>query len=201
MLILKKVAVTGGISSGKTTVCRFLKDHGAYVISADEVVHQLLSPKTAIGQRIIQLLGKDVVIDDTFDKKKISKKVFSDPEKLRSLETILHPAVLQEIETHYEQLKKAKKYPLFVAEVPLLFESESEPFFDTVIAVIAPEALSRQRFQEGRQEIADEFDKRMARQMLPEEKAAKADFVLSNEGSLLQLKQKVEDLYPKLLKS
>lgn len=200
MLILKKVAVTGGISSGKSTVCRFLKNHGAYVVSADEVVHQLLSPDTTIGQKIIQLLGTDIVTGDTFDKAKISKKVFSHPEKLYGLEAILHPAVLQEIETQYEQIKQTKKHPLFVAEIPLLYESESETFFDAVIVVVAPVDLSRKRFQEVHSSSADEFDKRMARQWLPEEKAAKANFVISNDGSLSQLEHKVADLYPILLK-
>ena len=61
MLKLKKIAVTGGLAAGKTTVCQIFKELGAYVVSADEIVHQLLSPDTAVGQQVVSLLGSDIV--------------------------------------------------------------------------------------------------------------------------------------------
>jgi dephospho-CoA kinase len=76
VLTLKKVAVTGGLSSGKSSVCKILKECGAYVVNSDDIVHQLLDPHTAIGQQIIELLGAGVVVDGQFDRKKIAQAVF-----------------------------------------------------------------------------------------------------------------------------
>ncbi len=76
MLILKKVAITGGLSSGKSSVCKILKEMGAFVVSADDIVHQLLNPQTSIGHKIIELLGPGVVKGLQFDRTKIGTLVF-----------------------------------------------------------------------------------------------------------------------------
>ena len=85
MLKIKKVAVTGGLAAGKTTVCQLFKELGACVVSADEIVHQLLSPGTAVGQQVVSLLGSDIISDQGLDRKKIAAKVFSQPDLLLSL--------------------------------------------------------------------------------------------------------------------
>src|SRR5262245_55950333 len=103
MLILKKVAVTGGLSCGKSSVCRIFKELGAYVVSADDIVHQLLTPQTKPGQQVIELMGSDIVVDQHIDRSKIAKKVFGNLKLLKSLEQILHPAVRHEIDKKYQQ--------------------------------------------------------------------------------------------------
>ncbi|HSX12427.1 MAG TPA: dephospho-CoA kinase, partial [Rhabdochlamydiaceae bacterium] len=90
MLGLRKLAVTGGLSSGKTTVCKILESLGAYYISADQIVHRLLSPDTKIGKKIIDLLGPKILNGDQFDRAKIAKIVFSQKDTLNALEKILH---------------------------------------------------------------------------------------------------------------
>jgi len=118
MLKLKKIAITGGLAAGKTTVCQLFRDCGAYVMGADEIVHRLLSPHTRIGQEVIDLLGADILNDSQIDRKKVSEKVFPYPDKIRALERIIHPAVFDEIENEYQQIKKEGKYQLFIAETP-----------------------------------------------------------------------------------
>ena len=120
---LRKIAITGGLSCGKSSVCRIFKELGAYVISADEVVHQLLSPTTNLGRQVISLLGADIVVDKQIDRSKIAKKVFKQPALLQSLENLLHPAVRDEIEKQYQQIANQPSPPLFVVEIPLLFET------------------------------------------------------------------------------
>ncbi|MCI0381804.1 MAG: dephospho-CoA kinase [Chlamydiae bacterium] len=200
MLILRKIAVTGGLSSGKTSVCQILKKFGAYVVDADEIVHQLLSPKTKIGQEIIQLLGKEIISGDELDRAKIAKKVFSHPEKLQNLEKIIHPAVIHEIERQYSQVKKKNVYSLFVAEIPLLYESENEHLFDCVIAVVASPEIARSRFLSQPHREAEEFEKRMSRQWDMTQKAAKADFIIQNNGSFSDLEKSIKQIYPDLMK-
>lgn len=198
MLNLRKVAVTGGLSSGKTTVCHIFKEFGAYVVSADEIVHQLLSPDTDLGQQIIGLLGSDIVVNKKMVRSQIAKKVFDNPGLLQSLEKILHPAVQNEIRRQYEHVRNNGTAPLFVAEIPLLFEGNFN-HYDATIAVIASKEKSKKRFIRTTGYNEEEFDKRMARQLQPEEKARRADYVISNDGSLDDLHALVAAIYNKLI--
>lgn len=194
MLALKKVAVTGGVSCGKTTVCALLKESGAFVVSSDEIVHRLLSPQTAIGKQVIHLLGTDIVVGREIDRKKIANLVFSNPEKLHSLETLLHPVVREEIEHLYFSMKDHLDFTLFVAEVPLLYEANMESFFDHVITVIADPSIAQKRFP------GEYFAQRMERQALTSKKAAHADFTIVNNSDFDGLKQAVSKITSQLLK-
>jgi len=198
MLILRKVAVTGGLSAGKSTVCRLLKELGAYTVSADEIVHQLLTPNTKIGQQVILLLGKEILRENCIDRAEMGKKVFGKEKTLKSLEQILHPAVLEEIDKQYNQVKEKQKYTLFVAEIPLLYESESHKYFDATVAVVTKQDIAKMRFGERDSKSDEEYEKRMTHQLSPEEKRAKADFTLVNNTNLEDLKKQVDHLIEQL---
>lgn len=202
MLKLKKIAVTGGVATGKTTVCKLFKKLGAYVVSADEIVHQILSqestPNTLIKQKIVALLGEDIIHEKQLDRKKIAKRVFSNPSMLFQLEQILHPFVFEEIQRLYEIACEEKKYKLFIAEIPLLFETKSQCLFDSVVTVVADESLCRERFMQDHE--PDEFDKRMQRQLFPGKKADQSHYIIENNGSEKQLKTNVQALYSQLTK-
>jgi dephospho-CoA kinase len=194
MLTLQKIAVTGGLASGKSTVCHFLKELGANVASADEIVHQLLSSPSDLSQKVIQLLGPRIVKNGKIDRREIAQTVFKDPELLSQLEKILHPAVLEEIEKRYKQACQTKGYSAFVVEIPLLFEIGAEHFYDLVIAVVANEQTSKQRFiASGHSE--PEYTQRMKRQLPNSIKSAKADYTLLNNGTLEDLQKETERLY------
>lgn len=200
MLALAKIAVTGGLASGKSTVCQILEACGAYVISADKVVHKLLTPETAVGKQVISLLGPEILTDHKIDRDKIAQKVFSHPELLDSLEKILHPSVLNEIEKAYQKIVAAESPPLFVAEIPLLYESESHKFFDLVIAVISDENQCQLRYAKATGRASTEYYLRMKRQLEPHVKAAKADYVIVNNGTYDELKHQVLQLYQRIQK-
>jgi dephospho-CoA kinase len=202
MLTLRKVAVTGGLSSGKSSACRFFKELGAYTVSADEIVHQLLSPYTALGQQVINLLGKDILVNDQIDRSKVAKKVFNEPSLLHSLEKLLHPAVISEIERQYQKASAQGKATLFVAEIPLLFEIGSEAYFDFIVAVHADSEICRHRFKAATGLNDHEYDRRMTYQMPSKEKARRADYVLNNNHeSPEELRHAVEQLYRVLTSS
>lgn len=198
MLKLKKIAITGGLAAGKTTVCQFFKECGAYVVSADEIVHQLLSPYTYVGQQVIGLLGSEILHDSKIDRKKVSEKVFPYPDKIQALERIIHPAVFDEIEKIYAQIKKEGKVRLFVAEVPLFYESENASHFDAVINVFAEPALCKERFLHNNHHTEIEFNQRMTRQFDPKSKAKLAHYNLYNSGTIKELRAQVQALYVKL---
>lgn len=195
MLKIKKIAVTGGLAAGKTTVCNFFKQLGACVVDADAIAHQLLSPSTPIGQQVIGLLGSDIFDDHQFDRRKIAAKVFSQPDLLSGLEQILHPAVFDEMERRYQQTLHEQKHPLFVAEIPLLYETDAHNQFDLVISVFASDEICKKRFIDKTHSSKEEFEKRMMRQLDPRNKAARADFTIENNGDMKQLDAKVKELF------
>lgn len=191
MLVLRKIAVTGGLASGKSSVCHLFSQLGALCVSADEIVHNLLSPHTSVGKKVISLFGKDVVNNGEIDRKAIAKIVFKDSHSLHSLEQVVHPVVSTEISKKVEQAEK-EGYSLLVVEIPLLFESTSfrTLAFDATIAVVADEETCIKRYQEAGH-TAEEYKLRMKNQLSPQEKAKRADYVIYNNGSEADLKAEV----------
>ncbi len=189
MLTLKKVAVTGGFASGKTTVCQILKKYGAYVVDSDAIVHRLLSLDTAIGKQVVSLLGTEIITGNQINRKKIAKLVFSNPHKLKALEVILHPAVQKEIAASFDKIQDLPQYTFFAAEVPLLFEAKMEDDFDWVIAVRTDPKVAKERLGQDL-----EFDRRMARQLA--DKTEKADFIIDNDGDIQSLEKQIKTIIP-----
>lgn len=200
MLKLKKVAVTGGIACGKSSVCQIFKELGAYVISADEVVHHHLSHNHVIIEKVKRLLGADVVAKGKIDRNAVADKVFHESQLLTALEEILHPEVEKDIESHFQKVKQENQHPLFIAEIPVLFESGfiSRSAFDAIIVVDASEDHCRERFKRKTGKSDSDFDMRASFQMPMNEKVKLADFVIENNGTMEQLTQEVKTLYKKL---
>lgn len=193
MLELKKIAITGGLASGKSTVCQFFQELGAYIVSSDAIVHELLEHPKDLGQKILLTLGSDILQNGKIDRKILADKVFGNRDQLRKLEKILHPAVLQEIEHRYEQVRREKKYTSFVVEMPLLYEIQVEGFYDVVVTVVASDAVAKSRFV-AKGHTEQEYEKRMSRQLDPSIKAKKASYTLINNGSLDDLRREVEKI-------
>jgi dephospho-CoA kinase len=177
MLKLKKIAITGGVASGKTTVCQFFKELGAYVVNADAIAHELLNPNTDLGQQLLQTFG-------SLNRKVLAEMVFKDAGKLKKLEELLHPAVLKTIDEHYKKACQGD-YSSFVVEFPLLFEIGREAEYDVVIAVLIDETTAKKRFK------SQEYDLRMKRQINPKEKTKRATYTIHNDGSFKELQAQV----------
>lgn len=197
MLKLKKIAITGGLASGKTTVCRFFQEFGAFVVNTDAIIHELLDYDVNLGQQIIRQFGSVILENGKISRKMIAEKAFKDPELLKALENILHPVVFHKIEELYKDACRAEKYTSFVVEVPLLFEIQGQHSYDYVIAVLTDKATARCRFERAGFASKD-FDLRMKRQLSPHQKASRAHFVIHNNGTLSDLKEQVVKLNQRL---
>lgn len=196
MLALRRVGVTGGIASGKTTVCRMLEELGAYSISADRIVHDLLIPDTDTGREVEKLLGSDCIVNGRFDREKIAEKVFRTSKLLSHLEKILHPKVRKEIEKEFQKALKLIPQPsLCVTEVPLLFEAQFESLFDEIIAVISDEKICQKRFE---QEKRHGYSLRITRHLPMEEKARRSSHIIENNGSREELRRQVTQIFKQL---
>jgi dephospho-CoA kinase len=184
------VAVTGPFASGKSTLVRSLGELPATeTTSADELVHHLLENDRNAISRIVERFGEDVRGTKGIDRKALGREVFADAEALRDLEEILHPLV--RVET--DRLIEASEAAMFVAEIPLLFETGRGEDFDYTVAVTVPEERRRLWTEErGVDEAALRAIE--ARQLTGEEKARRADLVVRNDGDLERLREQAEDL-------
>lgn len=176
-----------------------LAENGAYIVDSDQIVHQLLTPDTTLGRKIIELLGNEIVIDEKIDRAKVAKRVFLNPKQLHSLEELLHPSVYAEIEKRYAAICKAKNPPpFFVAEIPLLFETKAVNNFDKTILVTSNTELRLNRFQKSTGYEREDFNRRNARFLSEEEALSRADYVIENNGTLEDLHLKVNQLFDTL---
>jgi dephospho-CoA kinase len=191
-----KVGLTGSIGTGKSTVSKIFERLGAYVIDADKVVHRLLKRKD-IKDKIRKEFGDVFTEEGEIDRKKLAKIVFTDAEKKKKLEGILHPEVFKEIQKFFEEVEKKDPDAVAVAEIPLLIETGNYKNYDTVIVVYAPEQIQIERLiKKGMSK--DEAIKRIKSQLPIDEKVKYADFVIYNTGSVEQLEKEVENVYKKL---
>ncbi len=136
-----KVGITGGIGSGKSTVCKIFETLGIPIYVADHAARELMNQDEALQKAIIDLLGKDSYQNGRVNNRYIAEKVFKDPALLEQLNAIVHPATI----AHAAQWMSAQTTPYAIKEAALIFESGSQSELDLVIGVYAPKALRIQR--------------------------------------------------------
>jgi dephospho-CoA kinase len=191
------VGLTGGIGSGKSEALAACERLGAAVLSSDQVVHELLSTEE-LRDVLAARWGPRVVEDGAVDRAVVAEIVFEDPQELRWLEEVLFPRVGSRIATWRSDLEASEAAEaaeggpeVAVVEVPLLFEAGIAEAFDATIAVVADED-DRRRRAEDRSHRG--LGGRTARQLSQEDKAARADYVLRNDGSLADLERRTEEI-------
>jgi len=186
------IGLTGGIAAGKSEALAAFERLGAATISSDAVVHELLEAEPLLG-RLRERWGDEIAPEGRVDRTKVGEIVFADPEQLEWLEAQIHPLVGERIGGWLVSLGDA--VAVAVVEVPLLFESEMESVFDTTVAVLTSDEVRRERAEARGHALVDE---REARQLAQEEKAARAEHVIENDGSLEDLEQRLSALLAKL---
>ncbi len=175
------IGLTGGIAAGKSEALAAFERLGAATISSDAVVHELLDSEPLLG-RLVERWGEDVAPGGRVDRNRIGELVFADPQELDWLESQVHPLVGERIGAWLGSLPTGTE--IAVVEVPLLFEAEMEGVFDTTVAVVAAEQVRRARAEARGHALVGE---REARQMLQGEKAARAEHVIENDGTVEDL--------------
>ncbi len=195
------VGLTGSIATGKSTVGKFLKEIGCYIIDADDVAHRVYEKNKPAYKKIVKEF-KEGILDKNgnIDRKKLGGIVLNDKHLLKKLEGIVHPEVEHIRNKMVRKITKKDEHAVIVYDVPLLFEKNLEGIFDYTIVVYLSKDKEIKRLIERNGFDKDEAIKRIALQMPIEEKVRKADFVIDNSGSLENTKKQVQELFVKLKK-
>ena len=187
---IKKIAITGTIASGKSTLCDILAKRGAYVINTDNLIHNLYFKSKEIQAKVIKEFGERILSSDEIDRSKLAEIVFNDAKSLKKLESIIHPAAIEEIKQIYRRIKNLSKYKAFVVEFPLLYEIGFDTWFDKSVVVTCDPKISQERFDQVYGIGA--YQARMKNHLTQDQKTAKADVIIENQGSPEQLESKVD---------
>ena len=189
-----RVGLTGGLASGKSTVARLLGELGAVVFDADDIVADLYHPG-AEGARAVKELFGERALDPAgrVDRFKVAGIVFADDRKRRDLEARIHPLVRREVEKRFAAAEKSGAR-VAVAEASQLLEARTESEYDRVLLVAAPREERIRRWQASGGAAGD-AERRISSQIPPEEASRRVTETLANDGTLEELKRKVEALY------
>lgn len=192
-----KIGLTGGIGSGKSEVARRLAASGAVVIDADRIAREVVEPGTPGLARVVATFGEAVLRPDgSLDREKLGAIVFADPDKLASLNAIVHPLVGERVARAQSE---ADTDAIVVYDVPLLAENKLAPMYDVVIVVDAPDEVRIARLAEHRGMPEQDARARIAAQASREDRLAVADIVIPNDGPLDELEARVAEVWQELL--
>jgi len=182
---MKTIGLTGGIASGKSMVARVLQEMGAVLLSADKIGHQIIEPGKTAYYDLIDNFGKEILnADGTINRKELGGIVFKDPQKLKLLNQLTHPPIMQEIKLKLAQIEQEQPEAIVVMEIPLLYETRMEKLFDQVWVVWVDRETQIKRLMA--RDAIDRSDaiSRIYSQMPLDEKARRADLVIDNCGSI-----------------
>lgn len=193
---MKKIGITGGIGSGKSTVCRVFEMLGIPVYYSDDMAKNILDTNTNVLEKIIHAFGADLLNDSgKVDRKKLASVVFNSKEKLDQLNKIVHPAVGKDFEKWCELKSQA---PYILKEAAILFESDAFKNVDKVITVTAPVDLRIKRVVVRDKVSEGEVLSRISKQMSDEEKIKRSAFVIVNDEQQMVIPQILE-IHKKLI--
>lgn len=180
-----KVGVTGGIGSGKTTVCQLFELLGVPVFYSDQISKKILAEDPDVRTSVIELIGKEAFKADLPDRAFIASKVFNDEMALMALNAILHPKV----RAAFEQWCSEQRSTYVMNEAAILFEAGSQKKLDMVVVVSAPDDLRVDRVMKRDGVSKEEVLERMAKQMPQKEKDRLADHLIMNDGRTSLIEQ------------
>ena len=183
------VGLTGGIGSGKSTVSGLLQARGAVIIDADAIVREVQQPGSPVLAELAQKFGSDVLAaDGSLDRQAVANIVFADPDALKSLNAIVHPAVGREM--NQRMIAQRASNNVVILDIPLLTENPREGLQGRIVVDI-PAELQVQRLTSFRGFDEADARARISRQATRQERLDQADFVVDNSGGL-------EDLIPQI---
>lgn len=189
-----RIGLTGGIGSGKTTVAQIFGVLGIPVYSSDDAAKRLMNEDEDLKKKIIESFGKESYQNGELNRKYVANEAFSDPKKIKLLNSMVHPATIKDASAWMEK----QNAPYVIKEAALIFESGSDQFLDYVIGVKSPLNLRIERTMKRNNVTAEEVASRMKLQMDEVEKMNRCDFIIVNDEKEMLIPQ-VLSLHQKFL--
>ena len=198
---MRIIGLTGGIASGKSTVSQFIQEKGMPVICADKLAREVVEPGKPAYQKIVQEFGGKILHPDkTINRPRLAALVFSSPEKLKKLNSLIHPHVVSGMKKEIKRFKN-KNQKMVVLDIPLLFEEKLDKLCDEVVVVYIPEKIQRERLKKRDALSEEEISIRILSQMPLAEKLRRAHTIIDNSGGLIETKKQVEKFFQRLQKN
>jgi dephospho-CoA kinase len=195
-----KVALTGGVASGKSTVASLLREAGLVVLDSDMVARQAVAPGKPAWEALKQHFGPEFFGPDGYlDRPALARHVFTRPEARRKLDQLIHPWIAVELQELLAELQ-SRGEQLVVVEIPLLFELGLEHLYDRIIVVWADEASQQQRLVWRDSRGSEEVAGILAAQGVWRQKLSQSNFVVDNSGSLAATRKQVKKILAELRK-
>ena len=190
-----KIGLTGSIGMGKTETGKIFSELGFPVYNADVAVHKLYGPGQKGSEKIKEIFPNSINPDGSVNREILSAEVLGDVDKIRALESIIHPLVGEDREIFF---KKNSDSPAIILDIPLLFETGGEKFVDLVIVVDAPQDIQEERVLSRPNMTKEKFEKIIAEQIPNDVKKKKADFIVDTSISIEDARIQVENIIRKI---
>lgn len=194
----KRVGLTGGIATGKSTVAEFFRARGIPVVDADQVARDVVMPGQPALTEVVKTFGAEVLDGDVLDRKKLGSLVFGDEDARKKLNAIIHPRIAMESQ---RQLGEASKLdvPYVLYEAALLVENKIHKAFAALVVVSVPEAVQLERLVQRDASDEDAARARIASQLSLADKEALADYLVMNDGTLEETEAQVQEVHEALV--
>ncbi len=191
------IGLTGGISSGKSTVAEMIKQLGIPIVDADVIAREVVEPNEEAYAQIVQHFGTSILNEDqTIDRKKLGAIVFNDENERKKLNSIVHPAIRQRMKQQKEQYLQ-EGFVHVVLDIPLLFESKLTYLVEKTLLVYVNEDVQLQRLMARDESTKEEALSRIKSQMPLKEKINLADEVINNNGTVEETKEQLYQILKK----
>ena len=195
-----RVALTGGIATGKSHVLQEFRKRGVPCLGADDLAHGVTTAGTEATAQIAERFGHEVLDSSgAVDRQKLGAIVFADSSARRALEEIVHPAVYRAIAAGMRAFELLEHSPIVVADIPLLYETGHSSDFDRVVVTVCPREMQIRRLRERGMSQA-EVEQRLAAQMSADEKALLADYIIQTDDMIESTNAQVDQIL-EILKS
>jgi dephospho-CoA kinase len=197
---MRIVGLTGGIGSGKTTVTEYLISRGVHVLDADRIAREIVLPGSDMLIELSSVFGKDILQEDgSLDRKKLGGIVFSDAEKKKTLDRLMHTRILELIHERIFQFREEQEHAKVIfIDAPLLFETGLDKSADEIWVIDADDETRIRRIMARDGLAREEILKRIESQMTREEKNSRADVILDNTGDQEALYRQIDELLKKI---
>ncbi|MCE5334562.1 MAG: dephospho-CoA kinase [Desulfobacteraceae bacterium] len=181
----KKIALTGGIATGKTTVANRFRELGALILDADEYARRVVEPGTPSAAALRELIGPGYYhANGTLKRRELRERIIEDPALRDQLDAVLHPFILQAMWSEWEKRRERNPGAVIIFDIPLLFEGGFDRDFDVIILVFTQPGIQARRLAERDCISLPEAQRTLSIQFPIESKKVLSDFVIENSGSL-----------------